>query len=128
MAKPASQKLGALVDALYLLDEQISRRNAEMRKLGQKYSVLEAMIMKKMPGSKLSGIEGRRAAARIIPTVVGSVTSWPALYKFIAKKQAFELLQRRVNNAAYREYLENQIKVPGVERFVSEKLSLRKLK
>ncbi len=127
MAKIASQKLGALVDALYLLDEQISRRNAETRKLGAKYSALEATIMKRLPSSDLSGIEGKRAAARFTRTVVGNVTSWPAVYKYIKQRGAFELLQRRINNAAYREYLENKIKVPGVERFINVKLSLRKL-
>ena len=57
---------------------------------------------------------------------MAQVQDWEAFYKYVAKEGAFDLLQRRVNDSAYRARLDDQIKVPGVEPFGVVKLSITK--
>lgn len=57
-----------------------------------------------------------------------SVEDWVKLYNFIKKTDGFDLLHRRVNNAAVKVRWEQNVKVPGVAAFPVESLSVTKSK
>ena len=62
------------------------------------------------------------------PEEVAQVNDWEEAFKYIRKKNAFYLMFKRVNNAAWREELKARRNrdIPGISKFTKYKLSLRK--
>jgi hypothetical protein len=54
-----------------------------------------------------------------------SVNDWGAFYDFIRQNDAFYMLQRRVSTGPYREMLQMEQDVPGVEPYVQRKINMR---
>lgn len=132
MAQPS---LGTRVDKLYKLKEQIDEAKLELsktaaakklEKLEKKYKEEESSLMDNIPKQDLDGALGKIAMAKINTLVVGNVTDWDQVYKFIKRTNGFDLLNKAFNNKAYRDRLENNKKVPGVKPVKVHKLSLTK--
>jgi hypothetical protein len=96
--------------------------------LKEKESALTQEIIDTLPKSSATGVAGRVAACRVVTKEVPTVTDWEALYAFIKKNNAFELLQRRLSVPAVTERWEEDVTVPGVGTFTEVKLSLTKSK
>lgn len=58
--------------------------------------------------------------------VVGNVTDWDQVWDYILTNQATHLVQRRLSNAAYKELLDTEGEMPGVEPFTKISLNMRK--
>lgn len=107
--------LGACVDKLYEMREKRLKLAAEVEKMqGQEYELREH-ILTMMNEQDMEKATGKLASASMKPTIVARVQDWDVFYEYIRKNKAFFLLQRRVNDSAYREILENNKTVPGVE-------------
>ncbi len=55
---------------------------------------------------------------------MGMIEDPDKLQKYIIKNNAFELLQKRISQTAYREYREEGVKVPGLKNFTNKSLRL----
>lgn len=117
--------LGGQIDALY-------KRRLERLALEKKVKAMKAaegelheVILKGIAEQRSTAVRGKLATASAVTKVVGKVADWPALYAWIAKHDAFELLQRRLNNAAWLERAEAS-PVPGVTSETVVELSLTK--
>ena len=73
------------------------------------------------------GAVGKRFKAIVRQEQVPQVTDWSEFYAFVKKKDAFDLLNRAINKAAFKERLEQGVKVPGTDTFTALKLSVTKL-
>ena len=118
--------LGACVDLLF---KQRNARLAAQKKVdAQKAeeSALSDYILNTFQKAELEGAKGKLASASLAHSTVAQVDDWEKLYKYIEENKAFDMLQRRVNDGAYRARLEENLVVPGVTPFVTTKLSLNK--
>jgi hypothetical protein len=52
-----------------------------------------------------------------------TATTWSKVFVFIKKNDAFDLLQRRLNAAAVKERWNDNIAIPGIEKYPVLKLS-----
>ncbi len=118
--------IGACIDQLYKMQKarHVIEKQADDAK--KKESTLEAYILETFAKSELDGARGKTATAGITQATVATVKDWDKLYKYVKKNDAWDLLQKRVSSTAYRARLDEKISVPGVEPFLTTKLSLKK--
>ena len=139
-AAPAAfpKSLGACIDKLYALRAERLKLKAKADAIGSQEQALRLHLVATLGKDDLEGGRGKLASASINRSVVADVKDWLKLYAFIKKTNGFDLLQRRVTDAAYRERLgefdlhkgatKAQLTlVPGVEPFTVVSLNLNKL-
>lgn len=118
---------GRKIDALYALREQRLALERQVDQLREKEHALEEELIELCGKARLNGAKGKLASITVMSKLVASVKEWDLLYAYIKRNNAFELLQRRVSDAAVNERWAAKQQVPGVEPFQVTKLSVRKL-
>lgn len=118
--------IGACIDTLYQLRQKRGGIERQADVIKEKEGELEKHILDTFTKTDLDGARGKLAVAGIAQSTVPTVKDWDKLYAYIKKEGAFDLLQRRVSSSAYRERLDVEEVVPGVEPFTLIKLSLKK--
>lgn len=120
-------KLGSAVDDYHdlrqlrlALDKVVSAMKAEETRLTNH-------IIDNLDKRDEGGAVGKRFKAVIRQETVPQVVNWPEFYAFVKKKDAFDLLNRAINKAAFKERMEQGVKVPGTDTFTALKLSVTKL-
>lgn len=119
--------LGACADLLF----DIRTQRLEAQKVvdafkAQETELRDHIIENVEKGS--SGAIGKHHQVQVYTDAVPRIEDPDALYKYIKKTGAFDLLQRRLNDAAIKERWEDQKQVPGVGTFNVVKVSLTKKK
>jgi hypothetical protein len=74
------------------------------------------------------GVTGRQARVEIKSKEIATVEDWSKFYKYIAKRQEFDLLNKAVNQKAVQERWEQKKQVPGVGKFTKKVVSLTGVK
>lgn len=123
-AKPT---VGALIDELYELREQLRMLNKQAKEVGEARDAIEKRLMEAMDAQGVEQSRGAQATATISETVEPQVEDWESYYRFIRRNNAFYLLQRRPAAAPYREMLaqRNGKPIPGVQSFIKRSVNLR---
>ena len=107
-------RLGTLIDRLH---RHRTERLALQKKLDALKGKEQDLTAKVLAACKRAGVEkasGQSATFSYSTVTVPRVTDWDAFYKHIQKTGHFDLLQRRVADANYREHLEAKEKIKGV--------------
>lgn len=119
--------LAACADALY----ETRAKRLEVQKivddLQARESALREHLIDNLPKSDATGVSGKLARATVTVKELPRVEDWDKLYAYIKKNSAFEMLQRRLSNAAVEERWENGKQVPGVGKFNAVSISLNKV-
>lgn len=123
-----AESIGSMIDNLDKirdkkrgLDEQVKDLEAQYRELTEK--ILDRMATENMPKAS-----GRRATVSRSETIVGQLEDWEALTKYIGRTKNFQLFERRISAAAFRELFEKKGEVPGVKPFTKVTLKHTSLK
>jgi predicted transcriptional regulator len=123
-----AESIGCMIDNLDKirdkkrgLDEQVKDLEAQYRELTEK--ILDRMATENMPKAS-----GRRATVSRSETIVGQLEDWEALTKYISRTKNFQLFERRISAAAFRELFEKKGEVPGVKPFTKVTLKHTSLK
>ncbi len=115
---PKKQKpvLGPWIDQLFeaRAERLALERNVEAMKGHEQ--ALRVQILEKLQELAITKASGDRATFSFRPKPVGTVMDWNAVEKWIAKHDAFDLLQRRLHQGAWLERVEAGQAIPGVER------------
>jgi hypothetical protein len=120
--------LGAAIDAYSdLRDErlELSRRVDEMK---EREALHRQNCIKLLRKAKLTKGSGVKATCSIKADAVPVVTDWEAFHAFVAKEDAFDLLQRRLNPAAFRDRWEEGVTIEGTKTETVLKVSLTTLR
>lgn len=120
--------LAKLVDTLYKTRERRYALQREVSALEEAESAIRAQLIGALPKFGATGIAGKVARAQLEGKRIVRVEDWEKLYAHIVKKKAFDLLQRRVSDAAVKERWEAKLTVPGVVPETVAVVSLSKLK
>jgi hypothetical protein len=123
--------LGACVDMAYNLRaerlEYQKKVEAELAVMKKKEDEIEEHILQSFDKSDIEGAKGSVATASVSRMTVPSVKDWPTVFAWIAKKKAWDLMEKRMARVAYRDRMEAGQEIPGVESFVKVSLSLTKV-
>lgn len=101
------------------LEEQVKALEAQAEEVQQR--LMETMVSQGLDKFTVAGC----GTVSVSKSVVADVQDWDEFYGFIHKKKYWHLLQKRVSDPAYRELLEANTKVPGVQPFTKTRLNLR---
>jgi hypothetical protein len=113
-------------DLLYETRQERLKVQKVVEALESQEAKLKEYIIENLPKSKANGITGSIARVELDKKAIPSVKDWDAFYAYIAKHQAWELLQRRPAEAAVKERWEAGETVPGVEKFIAIVVSCTK--
>jgi len=128
-AKPAAELSGTpatWADKYYQLRAEKQALAKQVTALEKEMRQLAEGLINTLPKSDATGVTGKVARAVITSKEVPTVEDWDSLYKYMVRKKAFELLQRRVSVPAVEERWEAGEKVPGVGKFKAISVSVTK--
>ena len=117
---------GGCIDKLY---KDRAKRIAAQRKVDdmkEAEGLLEEHILSSLKGARLEGGKGKLATAALSTRTVAKCKDWPAFFKYVKETDSFDLIQKRINDSAFRERLEAGVSVPAVEPVEVVSLSLTK--
>lgn len=119
--------IGATIDLLYKLGEQRKEQEAELKKLKEQEKAIELHLLNNFQKSEINGARGKLAQFSVGSSVVADVTDWDALWKYITKNKAYDMVQKRVSVTACRARWDNKKQIPGVDPQEIVTFSLRKI-
>lgn len=122
------KSLGACVDRLRALDAKADLIKHQLKEVEDEYSALEAHLIASIPKEDLQGATGRTARVELDRKTVPTAKDWDAIYAYIKKTGAWELLHKRLSSTACNERWAAKRTIPGVEPFTVVKLKLSVLK
>ena len=127
--KPYPKSLGACADLLF----DLRQKRLDLDKLAASAKEAETAlinhIIDKMD-KESTGAAGKHHMVRVQTKQKPQVKDWAKFYEYVGKNKAFDLLQRRLSDAAIMDRLEdpkNKRGVPGVEMFTAVTVSLTKV-
>ena len=119
--------LGACADKLY----QLRQKRLDMQKLvdvvEEEEKALKEYIINTLPKSEASGVAGKLARVTVITKIVPQVADWDQFYKYVKKTGQFDLMQKRLADAAIKERWDAGKEVPGIGHFNAVTISINKI-
>ncbi len=120
-------QIGVLIDQLQKTKKRHAQQNDKLNAIKDEVARLEAAIIEAMEAQGVTRSASENAAVAISRPSVPSVVDWDQVYGWILSTGNIHLLERRVSVQAFRDYLEQGGNIPGIEKFVKTKLSMRTL-
>jgi hypothetical protein len=117
---------GACIDLLWKIEQRRAVAQRAVEEIKKEYQELENHLLNELPKDELDGAIGKLAQAKIKYTTVANAEDWDLVWKYIVRNKAFDLLYKRLNNAACRERWEAKKDIPGISAFRQISLSLTK--
>lgn len=124
------QKLGECIDQLYKWEDEIREKtkkfNATLVPTLDAIKMMREHILENFGQQEIDGATGKISKAVATPITVPNVVDWDAVYGFIQKHKAYDLLHKRVSTEAWRARLEKKVLVPGIKAVPITNLSVKK--
>lgn len=119
--------MGECADKLFELRDLRMREQKKVDEIEAEEKALKNFIIDNLPKSNAAGITGKLARVTIVKKIIPQVSDWPKFYAYVKKTNQFELLQRRVSDAAVKERWDIGKEVPGVTHFNAVTVSINKV-
>jgi len=121
------ETLAACVDKLQDLKKQRLAQQKIIDAMVREESYLAQHIKDALVAQGATGISGLYAKVAMVEKVVPSVQDWDKVYSHILSTGQFDLLQRRVSDAAVKERWQAGEKIDGIGEFTVVNLSVTKV-
>ncbi len=119
--------MGACADKLFELRNKRLAMQKDVDVVAAEESALKNHIIENLPKSEASGVAGKLARVTVVTKQIPQVKDWDAFYKYVKKTGSFDLMQKRLTDAAIKERWEAGKEVPGVEHFNAVSVSINKV-
>lgn len=119
---------GACIDRAYTLRAKRLELEHQAEEMKTQEAALRKHIFDTFRNAEIDGARGSIAIASIGRKTVGRVNDWDRFTAWVAKTKSFDLLTRKLNDAACRERFDAKKVIPGVEPFPVTTLSLTVVK
>lgn len=122
--------LGSLVDSLFELRAKKGGLQAQLSVLDEEETQLEQAVLDALQAQGLDSARGTKASVSVSKTVVPQVADWAEFEKFVLRRKATHLLQRRLAVNACREMVTSVLggkPIPGTVEFERTTLNVRKV-
>lgn len=117
-------KLGEMIDAVHALRAKRIEMQKQVDEVKADEERMKREIIALLKDAAVEGATGGEANARITKRVVPTVKDWSKLYQYVRDNDAWDMLDKRCNAAAFRARLDDGVEVPGVEAYEVEDLSI----
>lgn len=118
--------IGECVDLLYGIRQERLDVAAQIDTLKAREELLRKHVLDTFKQADIDGAKGKKATCSIIPSTVAHIEDYDKFTKWVAKTGAWDMLQRRVNDKAFKDRIEAGERVPGLKRYDFNKLSVTK--
>ena len=118
--------MGACADLLFETRNKRLAAQKVVEELETNERMLKEHIINNLPKTD-TGASGKLARVSVVTKAVPQVKDWTKFYAFVKKTGSFDLMQKRLSDAAVRERWENGKAVPGIEAFNVVTVSMNKL-
>lgn len=119
--------LGACADKLFELRNKRLAMQKEVDAVAAEETALKNHIIENLPKSEASGVAGKLARVTVVTKQIPQVKDWDTFYKYVKKTGSFDLMQKRLTDAAIKERWEAGKEIPGVEHFNAVSVSINKV-
>lgn len=109
--------IGELIDKMATIDKEVSKLQALIKKHNERRSLVEKKLMRAFEKQGINKASGKLANALDSSRRHPTIKDLAKLNKYIQKRGAYDLYQRRINAKAYFDRLEQGEAVPGIEVF-----------
>lgn len=123
-----AEQIGTMIDNLDKIRERKRTLDEQVKDLESQYRELSEQILERLAEQGLPKASGRRATVSRSETLVGQLEDWEALTKYISRTKNYQLFERRISAAAFRELFEKKGEVPGIKPFTKVTLKHSSLK
>ena len=118
-----------LIDEMHTTRERIRDIKRTLDPLEERMKELEEQVMHAMNEAGLKKAGSTRANVSLsteeVPTVMDPDANWPEIFHYLVENDYLEILQKRLNAAAWRELKAQGIEIPHIQPYERVKLSLR---
>ena len=122
-------KTSDLVARAFEIREAVAQLNEQEKALKEELNNIKLLLLSRADEQGATRIATNLGTAIVSEDVLPQIQDWDALYQYIKDNDAWHLLQRRVNSAAYREIIAIPGgAVPGVEPYTRRDINLRAAK
>ncbi len=121
------KRIGTCADHLFQFQAERQWLQKMVDAIKAKESILKEHIIATLPKSNASGVAGKLARVTVVSKDVPQVHDWKKFYAYVSRTKSFDLLQRRLNNAAVVERWDNKKTVSGVGTYTVTKVSINKV-
>ncbi len=123
-----AESIGTMIDNLDKIRKKKRALDEQVKVLESDYHQLTEQILERMASENMPKASGRRATVSRSESLVGQLEDWEALTKYISRTKNFQLFERRISAAAFRELFEKKGDVPGIKPFTKITLKHTSLK
>jgi hypothetical protein len=128
---PLPQSIGRCADLYRDIRELRLKMEKEAETVKARETEIREHIIANLSKSQDTGAAGLKYRAQIVTKEVAKISDerggWAALHKFIAENNRFDLLQKRLGEAAIAEMWAAGEQVPGVEKMKVPDVSITKI-
>lgn len=118
--------MGAVADLLYETRQKRLDQQKVVDALAEQETALREHIINNLPKTD-TGASGKFARVSVIKKIKPSVVDWVKFYAHVKKTGQFDLMQRRLSDAAVAERWDNKKAIPGVDPITVISISLNKI-
>ena len=124
---PSSLPLCA--DLLYSTRQSRLELQKQVDELSARETALKAHLIATFTseGADQSGVAGKLANAKLVTKEEPVAQDWELTWKYIAKKKAWDLLQKRLSAPAVKARWENGEQIPGIGHIMVDSISVTKV-
>ncbi len=120
-----NKSIGAECKAYMALRKKIKTAAAKVKDMESEASELQKKLVTIFEIEELERFDVPKVGSLTLKSDdIGMIEDPEKLQRYIIKNNAFELLQKRISQTAYREYREENIKIPGLKNFTKKSLRL----
>lgn len=124
---PLPDSPGRCADLFKEVEALYRDMKSETDAVGDRMSEIKEHLIQTLSKSDDTGAAGLKYRVQVKSDAKPSAKDWDLIYKYIAEKDRFDLLQRRLSDRAVMDILDQEGKMPGVERVHVPKLSITKI-
>ena len=123
-AQVTAEALGEKIDLVWSIRSQRMELERQAAQLEEDEKVMKAEILKLLQASEVTILGGALAIASREPKTIPAIREWATLYQHIQATGEFDLLQKRLGEAAVKERWDEGLAVPGVDKLPMEILKI----
>lgn len=119
--------LAACADKLYELRAKRQAAQKVADEIEAEEKAIKAHIIDNLPKSEASGVAGKLCRVTAVTKEIPQLKDDEAFFKYVKKTGRFDLMQRRLSDAAIKEIWDAGKEVPGIAHFNAVTLSINKI-
>jgi len=124
---PLPSSLGPCVDLYKEVQDLRLAMKKEVDAIQSREREIKQHLVDSISKSDDTGVAGKKYRAQIVTKTSAAVSDWDKVWDFIRENDRTDLVQNRINDKAIKEIWEAGETVPGVEKFNSVDVSVRKV-